>query len=372
MGPLLMGTATTILQMQLGRFVAGLGAGAAVVVVPLYLNEISPEHLKGKLGFMSQLAINFGIFLAQFLGVVYSDYDNWRKIVFFGGLVGVVSAVGLVFAPESPKWLIARGHREQARRTLVWLRATNDVDEELDGYGMSESKDSASETTTLLNSDNPDATTTDTIQNRTVRDFCTDPKYRHMLIAVVGVMLFQQLTGVNSIIFYGVSVLSDLLPTLASLLNCIISVVVCFVTLLSSQSVDKHGRKVLLLLSSSGMSIASLLLALGMINGFSILSAISATIFVVSFALGLGPVPFMVIPELVPHEVSNAAQSVGSTMNWLSNFAVGLIFPMMEHKLHGYTYLVFTCIGVLAVTFIARCVPETRGRKTMVEVWGRI
>lgn len=371
-GPLLMATATTILQMQLGRFIAGLGAGAVVVVVPLYLNEISPDHLKGKLGFMSQLAINFGILLAQLLGVAFSDYGHWRKIVVFGGLVAVVNAAGLVLTPESPKWLASRGRTEEARRTLAWLRGSSQVDEELESYGMDmdKDKDPVSETTSLLSSSSS-STSSEYAPNGTVWDFLSDAKYRHMLVAVVGVMMFQQLTGVNSIVFYGVSVLADLLPTLAPVLNCIISTVVCLVTIASSQSVDKHGRKVLLILSSAGMSISSLLLAIGIINGLSVLSALAAAVFVVSFALGLGPVPFMVIPELVPHEISSAAQSVGSTVNWLSNFAVGLLFPMLEHRLHGYTYLVFTTIGLMAMAFLTLCVPETRGRKTMVEVWGR-
>lgn len=357
LGPLIMGTSTTIGGLQLGRFIAGLGAGAALVGVPLYLNDISPPELRGRLGFMSQLAINIGILFAQTMGYAFSDYGHWRYIFLVASAVAVVQAVVLVaWTPESPKWLVAAGRYDEARVALQYLRETSEVDVELDEYlngtGMVTSSSTptedkkhrasfaATETQALLS----ETVTYDTEQelaaggdanpkqsleppaNDGVWTFLSATKYRRMLIAVTGVMAFQQFCGVNSIVFYGVAVLADLMPQVAPLLNCIISTLNCFVTVLSAHIVDKHGRKVLLVSSIAGMSFASFTLAWGMIYAHAIVSALSATLFVVSFALGLGPVPFMIIPELVPSKVSNAAQSVGSTVNWFSNFLVVSVF----------------------------------------------
>ena len=311
----MMGTATSVLQMQAGRFITGLGAGSAIVIVPLYLNEISPPDLRGKLGFMGQLAINFGILLAQFLGYIFSDYFHWRYILFFGAVIGILNAILLTWVPESPKWLAATGRVDQARRCLQHLRQTLDIEEEFTAYR----KPKTSETQRLLE-------VTEEVREHhkevSIWSFCTHQKYRKQFIAVCGVMAFQQICGVNSIVFYGVAVLADLLPQLAPLLNCIISTLNCIVTVVSANFVDEHGRKALLVWSIAGMTFTSFLLGFGITHSLSILSAFSATAFVVSFALGLGPVPFMVIPELVPHEVANAAQSVGSTINWLSMFLV--------------------------------------------------
>lgn len=309
-----MALSSNVTHLQAGRFIAGLGAGSAIVVVPLYLNEISPPDLRGMLGFMNQFSINIGILLAQFLGLAYSNFEQWRYILFGGAVIASLEAVLLYFIPESPKWLVSAGRAEEGRRALQHLRYSVDVENEFSVYSNEEDQG-------LLG--NPgNVVEARTLKQVSILKFCTDKTYRPKLLAVSGVMAFQQLCGVNSIIFYGVSVLATLFPQLAPMLNCVISILNCVVTAYSSTIVDKYGRKVLLILSISGMTVTSALLGFGIIHTLPMLSAISAMLFVVSFAMGLGPIPFMVISELVPEVSVGAAQSVGTTINWLATFLV--------------------------------------------------
>lgn len=303
-----MGSATSVAQMQLGRFIAGLGAGSAIVVVPMYLNEISPPQHRGIIGFMNQFSINVGILIAQFMGLAYSE--QWRRILYFGAVLGLVNTLCLTLIPESPKWLVSQGRREEAKQALQYIRYSINVDDEITSV--------TSEEEGLL----PNNSLGGPVAQNSVWTFCTKKAHREKFIAVAGVMAYQQLCGVNSIIFYGVSVLAKLLPQLAPAINCFISILNCVVTAFSSTIVDKYGRKLLLMSSIAGMAATSFLLGFGITHSLPSLSALAAMCFVIAFAMGLGPIPFMVIPELVPEASVGAAQSVGTTLNWLVTFLV--------------------------------------------------
>lgn len=376
-GSLLTGAARNVWEMEVGRFISGLGAGAAIVVTPLYLSEIGPPHLRARLGFMNQVSINVGILIAQVLGIFFSSLTRWRLILFFGAVLGVVYAVCLsLFLVESPKWYVSVAQHQLARKTLQYLRDSENVEQELNSLGSITSKDDSDtsvstneETQALLDTtvSAPETTLIPAINIPakehivSVQAFLFASEHRRQLIVVAGVMMAQQFCGINSIIFYGVSVLEKLFPELTTTINCIISVLNMLVTMYSSTIVDQYGRKQLLIFSISGMAIFSTLLGFGINNSYSILSALSATFFVVTFAIGLGPIPFMLVSELVPHNAVGAAQSVGTTANWLSTFAVGYFFPIFQAKLGGNTYYLFTCFCLLSITFIWTLVPSTSG-----------
>lgn len=185
-------------------------------------------------------------------------------------------------------------------------------------------------------------------------------------------MLAQQLTGINSIVMYSVSLLSEILPTTAALLTVAISALNVIITTACAPLSDKLGRKTCILLSIAGMGISSLMLALGIYYSIKILSAIATLTFVASFAVGLGPVPYILANELVGPEAVGATQSWALAANWIATFLVSQFFPMLNKKLgKGRVYYIFAAFAVVFAAFIAWWVPETKGKHGAEEVWGR-
>lgn len=192
------------------------------------------------------------------------------------------------------------------------------------------------------------------------------------IIAVIAVMLAQQLTGINSIVMYSVNLLSALLPTTAALLTVAVSALNVIVSVLCAPLSDKFGRKTCLLLSIAGMGTNSVLLAVGISYSIKLLSAVATLLFVASFAVGLGPVPFILANELVGAHAVAATQSWALAANWIATFLVSQFFPMLNEVLgKGRVYYVFAALAVVFGLFIGWWVPETKGKHGADEVWGR-
>lgn len=362
-GSIVTGASKSVQQLQLGRFLEGLGAGAAIVVVPLYLSEVGPPYMRGRLGFMNQACINIGILVAQILGIFFSDYGKWRVILFFGAFLGALFGFLLAFClVETPKWYISVVKYHLARKALEYLRATSNVEEEFKTIGGEDGHESTSSRPHNDQTEEEESLVHSNSKNKivSVQSFLFSRKYRAQMIAVIGILIAQQFCGINSIIFYGVSILADLFPNQTTLINCMISVVNCLVTLYSSTIVDRYGRKPMLIVSMSGMAVFAFLLGFGINNSYPALSAISATLYVVVFAIGLGPIPFMIISELVPHNAVGAAQSVGTTANWLATFLVGYLFPILQGKYGGYTYYIFVFFCITSIIFVSYVVPSNQ------------
>lgn len=178
-------------------------------------------------------------------------------------------------------------------------------------------------------------------------------------------MIVQQLTGINAIIMYGVSVLRDLIPgSGAKLINVFISVVNLFFTWYASRSFDRAGRKPYLLASLTGLGVNSLALGLGIIFHIPVLSAIATILFVASFSIGLGPIPWMVAAETVPFNASGAAQSISLCANWIGTFLVSYGFPVLAATGigKGGMFLIFAGVAVVGAWFVETRIPETKGR----------
>ncbi|KAA8916348.1 hypothetical protein TRICI_001491 [Trichomonascus ciferrii] len=376
LGPLLMATATSVPQMCLGRFIAGVGAGSSIVVTPVYVNEISPPELRGALGSMIQLFVNFGIMGTQFLGIFWSTEEKWRSILYGGSVVGIVNAILLPICVESPKWLALNGMVPESKKALAVIRKSpSSFDDELLQWRIdagfepnspqNSAQDTSSESAGLLEEDA--SKESNTVIG--VWEFFTNPQYRRVLSAVIGIMVIQQVCGVNSIVFYGVSILSTSLPQYSRVINCFISLMNCIVTAFVAPAVDRFGRKPLLLLSTTGMGFFAGLLTLGLVIDSSLIASLSACLFVISFASGLGPIPFLIISELSPGPAVGVAQSVATTANWFSTFLVGFLFPILKASLDTKVFLVFTFTATCSIVFFLKFVPETKGKPNADRVW---
>lgn len=179
-------------------------------------------------------------------------------------------------------------------------------------------------------------------------------------------------TGINSIVMYGVSVLSDLLASNSALLNVSVSLLGTLATTFFAPLVDALGRRTCLLTSTFGMGLSSFFLALSIGYGLPVLSAVSVISFVVCFAFGLGPVPFILSSELVGPEAVGATQSWALATNWVATFVVAQFFPTVNEALgNGRIYYVFAGIAGLFWLFVAWWVPETKGKTDLDDVWGK-
>lgn len=381
LGPVLEALAPNIAVLGLGRLVSGIGAGSAVVVVPIYISEIAPPAEKGFFGALTQVMCNGGILIAQLLGYFLSRGQYWRIILAVGGAIGLAQFIGLLFSVESPKYLADSGSPIQAKRILRRIRGEKfDIDEEVSGWGVESSEEVEEEEQTLLANENRTSHDGEAGVSKKQQakenalsaiDVLRHPEHQKAALAVIMVMLAQQLSGINSIVMYGVSLLADLLKSNSALLNLAVSAINIVVTAACAPLVDKLGRKTCLLNSLAGMGISSLLLAIGIIQSISILSAVAVLLFVSSFALGLGPVPFILSSELVGPEAVGATQSIALAANWIATFVVAQFFPLASAVLHGKVYFIFAALSAFFFAFISWYVPETKGKKTIDEVWGR-
>lgn len=172
---------------------------------------------------------------------------------------------------------------------------------------------------------------------------------------------------------YGVGLLSSLLAANSAILNVIVAAVNIIITMSCAPLADKWGRKRSLLLSIAGMGLSSLLLAIGMMRSFKSLSAVAVILFVASFGLGLGPIPFILASELVGSEAVGAVQSWALAANWIATFVVAQFFPLVNDMMgkKGQVYFIFAGFALAFGSFIAWYVPETMDKKDADEVWGR-
>ncbi|KAI9812930.1 MAG: hypothetical protein M1827_004448 [Pycnora praestabilis] len=380
-GPVFEALAPSVAVMTVGRLLSGLGAGAAIVVVPIYISETAPPREKGMFGALTQVMVNLGIIIAQLLGLFLSKNQLWRVILGVGGGIGLLQLGGLIGAVESPKWMADHRDPQKARKILVQIRGHKvDISDEVESWpGGEDADDREAEEEALLQNEraqsrnssvSPDSTSKKT--QISFFDVIWHPEYNRAIVAVVAVMLAQQLCGINSIVMYGVSILSTLFEAQAALLSLFISLLNFVVTLLCAPLADKWGRKVCLLISIAGMGINSVLLAVSILYKVNVLSVIAVLLFVASFAIGLGPVPFILSTELVGPEAVGATQSWALAVNWIATFIVAQFFPTLNEKLGtGKVYFLFAGLAALFFAFVAWWVPETKGKKDADEVWGR-
>ena len=399
LGPIFEALAPNIGVMATGRLISGLGAGAATVIVPIYISEISPPGKKGFFGSFTQVMTNVGILITQLLGLFLSKGQMWRVILGVGGAIALIQMVGLLLGgQESPKWMVEHDKPSRARKILRLIRGPHaDIDDEIRLWGNSaeNAHDLEDEEEALLanedrlqaplSADN-DATaitdgSADTAQPRkdTTRKpapgffaVLRDPYHRPAVLAVAMVMTAQQLCGINSIVMYGVSLLSSLLAANSALLNVFVALLNVIVTTAAAPLIDIVGRKTCLLMSIGGMGTSSLLLAFGIIHSLPILSAVAVLAFVASFGLGLGPVPFLLASELAAPEAVGVTQSWALAANWISTFIVAQFFPIVNAAMgKGKVYFLFAAMAAIFGGLTVWGVPETKGKTNVDEIWGR-
>lgn len=392
-GSVLVGIANTVPVMYLGRLLSGLGAGASMVIAPILVSELTPFNHRGLMGSLLQFGVAIGIFLAQAIAFPWGNDQQWRYLFMFGGLVALTQFLLLFTTVESPKWLIMqRGDISGATEILHTLRSdVLAMRHEINHWRrLSNNTNSVpadkllSETSTLLES-GPDEDGFHPLTTQMSRRGLIDPstltvseylgtfRYRKELIAIMVIMTAQQLCGMNAITFYGVSVLTNIVPLGTNVLYLTCSLALCnaVLSLLISPFIDKWGRKPLLLASVAIQGMCAVFISVGLIHHLDYVAALACFGFIIGFSLGLALIPFLMVSEFASHETIGIAQSFGTMWNWIANVVIAYSFPFLRDILGDSIFFLFFGVAVLYFIAILLKVPETKGKLDYDDIWQR-
>ena len=345
-GSFTMAVAPTVPVLVAGRLIDGVAIGFASIVGPLYISEIAPPKIRGGLTSLNQLMVTTGILLSYFVNYAFADAGAWRWMLGAGMVPAVVLAIGILKMPESPRWLFEHGRKDEARAVLKRTRSES-IEQELDE--IEETVETQSETG--------------------VRDLLA-PWLRPALVVGLGLAVFQQITGINAVIYYAPTILESTgLGNVASILATVgIGTINVVMTVVAIMLVDRVGRRRLLLVGVGGMVATLAVLGIvfylpGLEGGLGIIATISLMLFVSFFAIGLGPVFWLLISEIYPLSVRGSAMGVVTVANWGANLLVSLTFPVLTDGVGtSATFWLFGLCSLVGLLFVYRYVPETKGR----------
>ena len=334
-----------------GRLITGVGVGVASLTVPLYLAELSPPKQRGALVTLNQLAITIGILLAYLVGLMEADTANWRALFGFALIPSVIQLIGMFFLPETPTYLAMNGQPKEAKRLLRLVRPRESVD---------------SVYSKLKASPKSKANFSSLFQKAMLP----------ALIVGLGLSILQQITGINTVIYYANQIFNlagfgtDKAAIWASLGVGIVNVVA---TIVSVWLLDRAGRRPLLIIGIGAMTVGLLALSVSFwfaIPGESVLAVLSLMVYVAGFAIGLGPVAWLIISEVYPHAIRGRAMSLAIFANWVANYLVSLTFlSLIDWLSSAGAFLLYAIICGYALYFVYRRVPETKG-KTLEQIEG--
>ncbi|KAJ9578369.1 hypothetical protein L9F63_005401, partial [Diploptera punctata] len=360
-GAVLMGC-TKLVQLYeflfLGRFIIGVNCGLNTSLVPMYISEIAPLNLRGGLGTVNQLAVTVGLLLSQVLGIeqILGTDEGWPVLLGLAVCPPILQLMLLPWCPESPRYLlITKQWEEEARHALRRLRASNQVEEDIEEMRAEERAQQAEATISMM-------------------ELICSPTLRSPLIIGVVMQLSQQLSGINAVFYYStlLFISSGLSDESAKFATIGIGAIMVGMTLVSIPLMDRMGRRTLHLYGLGGMFIFSIFITISflikeMIDWMSYLSVVSVLSFVVFFAVGPGSIPWMITAELFSQGPRPAAMSIAVLINWMANFLVGIGFPTMKNSLENYTFLPFSVFLAVFWIFTYKKVPETKN-KTFEEI----
>ena len=337
-----------------GRIIVGLAIGLSSGSVPVYISEVSPPASRGWTVSLFQLSITVGILLAYIAGYALAAIEGWRWMFGLAIIPAVVFGLGMLFLPESPRWLVKQGKIGDARGVLQKIRNTPAVEDEL-----SEIERSLELTT----------------EQGRLSDLL-HPSLRAALIVGLGLAVFQQVTGINTVIYYAPIIIQTAgIPSAsgAILTTAGIGLVNVLMTVVSMWLIDRVGRRPLLLTGIAGMvltlSILGLSFQVSAHNGaLAWVAVVSIMLYVASFAISLGPIFWLLISEIYPLRVRSSAEGLSATFNWGSNLVVSLTFLTLLQTIGtSRTFWLYAVLAVGAWIFSYYLAPETKGR-TLEEI----
>jgi MFS transporter, SP family, galactose:H+ symporter len=304
-------------SLLIGRFITGIGVGLTSVIAPLYLAEISPIHARGAIVGSNQLTVTIGILVAYGMNYLFSSKGEWRWMFGLGIVPAAIQFLGFLFLSETEQWLLSKREKEKKKSWKVLL----------------------------------------------------EPRLRRVLLIGIVLSAFQQITGINSVIYFApqIFLLSGFSKVGVSILASLgIGIVNVLANLFSLWVIDRIGRRKLLLIGIFGMVVSLLIFSIAFfthIQGLSLVVIITLLCYVAFFSLGLGPVTWVILSEIYPLEIRGRAMGIACFVNWICNTLVALTFLDLVSLLGlGETFCVYAGLGIIGWWFVFRYIPETKGK----------
>jgi SP family arabinose:H+ symporter-like MFS transporter len=344
-----MGWSSSHSMLVFWRIIAGIGVGAASMLSPLYIAEVSPADKRGRMVSINQLTIVSGILLAYFSNYILADVENnWRWMFTSGAGPAVLFFICVFFVPESPRWLLSKGHVDKAKNVLKKVTGQDDIDQEIKRMNAVIHRDVKGKLSDLI-----------------------QPGVSFLVMLGIAIAVFQQISGANAVFFYapiiferaGMNVEDQLFQQI------MIGAINLIFTIVAMKFVDQWGRKKMML--SGSLLMALWLLLIGLCFAFDFFQGFVLTVFVLTFiatyATTLAPVTWVLIAEIFPAKIRGVAISVATGMLWLACFALAYGFPVLIEMLNAsQTFFLFSAICFIYFLILLKYIPETKG-KTLEE-----
>jgi len=329
------------------RIIVGIGIGAASLIAPMYIAEMAPPAVRGKLVAFNQLAITVGIAVAYWVDLAFAAAGaSWRPMFAVAVVPAAVLAIGMFFLADTPRWLATKGRWDDAEHALSRI-AGSETQNEIKAIRTSMEEE----------------------KRGTLRELLR-PGLRIALVVGVGLALFQQFVGINTVIYYAPTIFGYAGFKSASgaiLATSVVGVVNVLATILSLFLVDRVGRRPLLLMGLVGMVITltamGVIFALGAAN-VGVLILIALLLYIISFAIGMGPVFWLMSAEVFPTRVRGYGQSISTVGNWGANLLISVTFLTLINGIgKPFTFWLYAVLGIAAFIFCLLLVPETKGKR---------
>jgi SP family xylose:H+ symportor-like MFS transporter len=350
------GSVDVLIAFNIYRIIGGIGVGLASAICPMYIAEIAPAEIRGKLVSWNQFAIIFGMLIVYFVNYFiikgqpqqWIDAEGWRYMFASNAVPAAIFGMLLFFVPETPRHLALIGKEDKALHILGKINGSKKAKEILN-----EIKESAHES----------------IEKVLAYGW---------KVLVIGILLsvFQQAVGINVVLYYAPTIFKGLgFGNDAAMYQTVIMGFINIVfTLVAIFTVDKFGRKPLLIIGSIGMAIG--MFAIGLLAYLKIIG-VSTLIFIViysaSFMMSWGPICWVLISEIFPNTIRGKAIAIAVAAQWISNFIVSATFPSLEAFSITFTYVLYGVMSVLSALFVWKMVPETKGKtlEDMNHLWSK-
>ena len=326
------------------RTLAGFAVGASTMVAPLYVGETAPPNWRGALITGFQLALTMGILLGYLANLAFAESENWRLMLGLMAVPSLILVVGMIPLTESPRWLLLRGHKEVAQRVFRRIAGFNWPPQEM---------------AQVLASGQLEGDWRDLLR----------PRFRPVLLVAVLLFAFTNLSGIDVILYYAPVIFAEVGfdGTLGPILATVgIGTINVLATIVAMWMVDRYGRRPLLIGGLIPMAIAMAMMVPSLLfegAGWNAMALVALALFIVSFAISLGPLPYVIMAEIFPVQTRGVGMGLAAAAAWAVNALVSVSFFSLAATFGmPSVFGLFAAICVIALVFVVIYMPETRGR----------